>query len=267
MLGNRIKKITSQKTKRSVPAKTKKTSTKAIKYIKHHPVKPKRIYQLSKNDIDDGLKTVGKLVTAVDDRCGKVTHKELISKLKGKYPLKICSIDPGNKAMGLRIEKLLAPQKTQLLLFKVITLDDKAEVYEAEVINFVRKYKLHLCDLVVMERQLALNKDMIKLECIIRTAIMTLYGNPRITHPRHIVSVSSILKTKFMVNNHDDKKTVTYHVARDILTKMNDKDSLAALEYYREDTTKNKKPRSDLSDTVCQLYALLYSLNLVGLFR
>lgn len=274
MLGKRIKKITPVGSVKSVKGSksqsvksTKAPTTKAVKYIKHHPVKPTKIYQLTKKTIDSELRTVGRLVNAVDDRRNKVTHKELVEKLRGNYPMKICSIDPGNRAMGLRIEKLLGPRKTQLILFKVIELDDKSDVYETEVIEFLRKYKLHLCDLIVIERQLAINKEMIRLECIIRTAILTLYGKPRDQRSRYLISVSSLLKTKFMVNNHDDKKTVTFHVARDILTKMQDKDSLGVLEYYREDTSKNKKPRSDLSDTVCQLYALLYSLGLVRLFK
>lgn len=241
-------------------------SKKIVKnMIKNHKIKSGYLYRKKRSQIDDDLKTAPRLVTIISSDQKKIPLKSIAEKLT--YPMTFCSIDPGNTAMGLRIEKIATKNRTHIDTFSIVTLDKSSDVYESDVIEFLYKHKIFTCDVIVIEKQLALNKDMQRLEQIIKTAWLAYHRFKRSNDIRYFVSVSSTLKTKLMINNYEDKKTVTYHVARDILYKMRDVSSQKILDEYREDISANKKKRSDLSDTVCQLYAFLYAIGHVKLFK
>ena len=235
--------------------------------IKHHAIKSDKIYLLNKKEIDHELRTTSRLVEIIDNDGNKLKYKDFVNNMRGRYPMMVCSIDPGNTSMGLRIETFISHNRTNVKLFDIVTINKDADVYEHEVISTISKLGVLNCDIILLEKQVGMNKDMIRLEHILRTAIMYHHITHKSLIKRYIITVSSKLKTKLMVNNHDDKKTVTYHVARDILHKMNDKYSISIFNKYLEDNTKNKKPRSDLADTVCQLYSFLYAIGYVKLFR
>lgn len=235
------------------------------KLIKTHKIKSGYLYRKKRSQIDDDLKTASRLVTIISSDQKKIPFKNIAERLK--YPMTFCSIDPGNTAMGLRIEKIRSKSSTTVSEFSIASLDKSSDVYESDVIKFLYKHKIFTCDVIVIEKQLALNKDMQRLEQIIKTSWLTYHHFRSSTDIRYFVSVSSTLKTKLMINNYEDKKTVTYHVARDILYKMRDVSSQKILDEYREDISTNKKKRSDLSDTVCQLYAFLYAIGHVKLFK
>lgn len=236
-----------------------------VKLIKHHQIKSKYVYRKKREQIDADLKTASRLVKAISSDQKSIPFKDIRDRLK--YPMTFCSIDPGNKAMGLRIEKLLSKSRTQVKTFSIVTLDAESDVYESQIIEFMNDHRIYDCDVVVIERQLALNKDMQKLEQIIKTSWLTRHYFKKPRDVKYFISISSTLKTKLMINNYEDKKTVTYHVARDLLYKMGDVKSQKLLDQYREENATNKKMRSDLSDAVCQLYALLYSIGYIKLFK
>lgn len=241
---------------------------KKINHILPHTVRSDKIYHKSKKLINEDLRGASRLIDITTSNRKIIKYSELKESMI--YPMTFCSIDPGNKAMGLRIEKISKIRnsfRTDMKTFNIVQLDKSSDIYESNVIDFLEKNKVFECDVVAIERQLAVNKDMQRLESIIRTLWIARHHFLKSSKIRYFISISSKLKVRMMTDAIMDKKLMTYYVAHDILHKMKDRASQDVLKTYKEDTTTNKKLRSDLSDTVCQLYALLHSIGYVDLFK
>lgn len=202
-------------------------------------------------------------------------------------PITVLSIDPGTKSMGIRIDKI-SEEKSQCIYENIVELED-TDSFPYSVLRYIENIIEYIpqCNLILLERQLSVNKNMIVVENVLCSIFMAISFTGKILLDRYvqkdiihrvsvkklmnnnccIVSVSSKLKGIFYKDKMDKK--LSFDIAKGIIDKrypkINQKDwNSMRLKNLSKDIKKmNAKQRSDIGDTVLQMYAFILGIGLL----
>lgn len=177
-----------------------------------------------------------------------------------KLPLIALSIDPGSSMMGVRLERVIDEYSSECLLDEIVNIGGKSLGNKCQSIPHTIACILDDmndwidCSLVLIERQVGINKDMLVIENVIATYFMMLWED---SPGKCVVSVSNSVKSCFF-DSSKDKKKMSLHMASKICEKRGD---LKSVRNWKN--IKTIKEGSDRGDPVLQLYAFLYGLHLI----
>lgn len=178
-----------------------------------------------------------------------------------KLPLIALSIDPGSSMMGVRIEKILDRYSSECILDTIINVGGKSLGNKCQSIPHTiacildELYDWEDCSLVIVEKQVGMNKDMIVIENVIATYFMMLWTDYT---DKCVVSINSSVKSCFFDDSKDRKK-LSLQVARRLCEKRNDSKSLEKWKNIR-----SIKEGSDRGDPVLQLHVFLHCIGLTA---
>lgn len=169
-----------------------------------------------------------------------------------KYPIVCCSIDPGVKSMGIRIETR-HEEHTVCHFFDRITLDESS-LYNS-ILDILLSLPLTLTwDLVVIEKQMSVNGKTIRVESVI-IGILLMYSR-HVESSMCIVGVNPRIKSRvFKSLGEKNNKRASITRSIQLLVEYSDEESAEYIEQQSK-----MEYRADLADTVCQLEAVLETL-------
>lgn len=177
-----------------------------------------------------------------------------------KLPLVALSIDPGSSMMGVRVERIIDEDCSECILDRVISIGGKSLGTKCESIPYTvactldELYDWSECSLVIIEKQVGINKDMLIIENVIAMYFTMLWSD---CTDKCVISISSAVKSCFF-DDRKSKKQLSLHMARRLCEKRGDYKSVSDWQNVR-----TVKEGSDRGDPVLQLYAFLYGIGLI----
>lgn len=197
-----------------------------------------------------------------------------------KLPLTVLSIDPGTKNMGVRIDRI-SKNNSLCLYEKIVELKDlDTGSFTWSILQYLVNELIDLiplCNLILIERQLAMNKNMIVVENILCSMLTSMLYMGREVLDNNIfdkvknqncciISVNPKLKSVFYQKNITNKKKHSYEIATEIIMTRYCEGSKKKWREYKLKNSEKKltaKQRSDIGDCVLQIYAFLFGIQVL----